>query len=562
MSLPARPAQEVGSSGPTNDAARPQAFNTLSDADRSTASAEAERVEAENREPRFTSLLFNKDPGESGLGHPSDRSFFSDLNLDQLIDAISGDREERELILSLLYGQLHDSDSIRFRLEIFRDLEDQELFGEIQQLVELLGRVRLHLAQLDKMHSKFQREGWFLNAVSIYCDVIHRLRKCLDAAPLRSRGLLQFRSFLTAYADSSTFSELATESRHQKDVLGEICYCVRIRGNRVEVSRYHDEADYSAEVLATFERFKQGSVKDYRVRYRGWPGMNHVGEQILDLVARLFPEEFAALDDYCERRRDFFAKAVRTFEREVQFYLAFLEYIKPLRVAGLSFCYPETSEESKEIFASDTFDLTLAKKLVGDGRAVVTNEFSLSGQERIFVVSGPNQGGKTTFARMFGQLHHLASIGCPVPGTAARLFLFDQLFTHFEREEDLVRMTGKLEDDLVRIREVLEVATSKSILIMNEMFTSTTLSDAQFLGKKVMQKVIDLDLLCVYVTFVDELASMGDSVVSMLSTIVPGNPAERTYKVVRGPADGLAYALAIAEKYDLTYDRLSRRLLG
>jgi hypothetical protein len=498
--------------------------------------------------------------GPAGL-EQDDLGFLADLRVDQVIDAVSAKQDQGELVARLLRRRVSDPGTLAYRHEIFRDLEDDRLRQALRVFGGQLDKVRGHLQQLAKMRSAQQRQGWFLDAAAIYCREVRSLAAALGSCPVAARGLLAFRGYLARYLTSSEFTALDADTRARVHDLGQIRYLIRINGLRVEVSRYDGEPDYSQEIEQVFERFRLGAVQDYRITFRGWPGMTHVGAHIAELVARLFSEEFAALEDFCRRHPAFLDPVIDQFDREARFYLAYLDYIQPLRAAGLSFCLPELSSESKEIAARDTFDLALAARLAGDGKPVVVNDFELTGPERVIVVSGPNQGGKTTFARTFGQLHHLAATGCPVPGSAARIYLCDQIFTHFEREEHIGDLTGKLEDDLLRIQAALRAATPRSIVIMNEIFTSTPLADATFLGQKVLAKVTELGLLCVYVTFIDELASFAPTVVSMASTIVPEDPARRTYKVVRKPADGLAYALSIAGKHAVTYDALRKRLL-
>jgi DNA mismatch repair protein MutS len=483
-----------------------------------------------------------------GLEIREEPDFFVDLNLDQVVAAVTAGKEEYDL-KPFFHASLHDIDAITYRHEVLRDLENETTFRHIKSFESRMRSLRAHISQIDKLHYRYEKEAWFLDAVEIYCDTVSTLSKHLACDDITSRGLCSFRAYLKEYEESAPFQSLLRETKELKADLSTVRYCVLINGKSVKVFQYDSEADYSAEVIATFERFQQGAANDYRINFREDPGMNHVEAQILSFVALLNPQIFGSLDEFCAKNGIFTDETITAFDREIQFYVAYLEYITALKRAGLSFCYPKVSDTSKEVFSRNGFDVALATKLVKDKAPVICNDFSLKGAERIIVVSGPNQGGKTTFSRTFGQLHYLATLGLPVPGSDARLFLFDHLFTHFENEENIKNLRGKLHDDLVRIKDILNRATGNSIMIMNEIFTSTALKDAIFLGKQIIEEIVDLDSLCVYVTFIEELSTMSEKTVSMVSMVSPDNPTQRTFKVVRRPSDGLAYALSIAEKY-------------
>ena len=507
----------------------------------------------------FSSILYDAWEADEQRESREAPQFFPDLNLDQIVDTITSGRNEYAL-KPFFYLPLSNVETIRYRQDICRDLENPDLLRLIRSFAEDMRNMRAHLALSEKRYYKLQKQASFLDAIEVYCSATVAFARGLVSAYPISKGLQRLRDFLVSYLASEDFRVLKGETEKIHADLKQIGYSLHIHGGRVTVDRYGPEGDYSREVLQTFEKFRQADPRSHRFKVPASFEMNHVEAQILDLVAKLHEEIFAHLDRYCRRYCDFCHEVIARFDREVQFYLAFLEQMEQLKMAGLSFCYPDVTRDSKEVQALDTYDLALAIQLIRAHKDVVTNSFYLKEPERIIVVSGPNQGGKTTFARTFGQLHYLAVLGFPVPGASAKLFLFDSMFTHFEKEEDIQNLRGKLEDELIRINDILEKATANSILIMNESFLSTTLNDALFLSREVMKRIAALNTLCVTVTFLDELASLNEKTVSMVSTVNPNDPLQRTFKVIRRPADGLAYAAVIAEKYHLTYDAVKARV--
>jgi DNA mismatch repair ATPase MutS len=508
---------------------------------------------------QFQSILFDRPDAGRRLDEGTAREFLADLRLDRVIGSIVGDRDDSGL-RPLFLEPLGNVDSINYRQDVFRDLENPALVAHVRSFSRAMRSMREQLAQ-GELLSRYQKLRWFAGAVSIYCAAVTDLTDALAMTNLQSQGFLGLRGYLESYAKSTEFAALVAETEKITADVASVRYRLHVSADQVRVARATDRADvdYAAEIDRVFERFKTDTVTEYSFTASASAEMHQLEGAVLDTVAQIYPRVFGELERYADRRAGYLDATIAAFDREIHFYLGYLAHIGELQASGLAFCYPVVSASSKAVSGSAAFDLALARRLHGSA-AVVTNDFYLADPERILVITGPNQGGKTTFARMFGQMHYLASLGLPVPGRDAKLLLADNILTHFQRQERVENQRSELEVGLLHVHAILELATLNSVIILNEVFSSTSLTDAVFLNRAVLARVSDLDALCVCVTFLDELSKLNEKTVSMVASVDPDDPAVRTYEVVRRPANGLAYAAAIAEKYRLSYESVKGRI--
>ena len=372
----------------------------------------------------FHSILFRSAEDRAPDVSPGAPDYFADLNLDQIVDAITAGREGYDL-KPFFHAPLRDIDAIAYRHEVMQALEDSRLLGIIKTFANSMQTMRRHLVQSDKLRYREQKERWFLDAVEIYCDAVNRLARDLSGEIFSSRGLAAFRDYAAGYAVSEHFTSLTGQT---KDLLADVAsieYCVLVDSPHLRVHKYAGEPDYTADVEATFERFKQREVEGHTFKFSESPDMNHIEAKVLELVGLLYPGTFIALTNFYAANKEYHDPGIMAFDREIQFYVAYLEHIAACKHAGLLFCYPRVTGTSKEIYSCQGFDLALARKLLGENSRPCLQRFShqgsgtnhrrfraepgrqddirphiravaLSGQPRL---PGPGQGGATVPVR-------------------------------------------------------------------------------------------------------------------------------------------------------------------
>jgi len=142
-----------------------------------------------------------------------------------------------------------------------------------------------------------------------------------------------------------------------------------------------------------------------------------------------------------------------------------------------------------------------------DTAPIVTNDVSMDDDGRIGILTGPNQGGKTTYTQMVGLCQLLGQTGLWVPAAQARLSPVDNIYTHYPVEEHLARGTGRFGDEAQRLSQIFAHGTRHSLVLLNESLASTNPGESLYIAQDIVRILRRLGARAIFATHLHELAA-------------------------------------------------------
>ena len=297
-------------------------------------------------------------------------------------------------------------------------------------------------------------------------------------------------------------------------------------------------------------------------------------DRILGAVARPLAK---ALGQYVRLQ----VQDLLSLEREIAFYLGAAQLFERLRERGLPICRPRLAPTAaRRLQVSRLYNVNLALGSSAErAAAIVGNDLDMDTNGRILVLTGPNQGGKTTFTRAVGLLQVLAQAGLYAPAEAATVSPADVVGTHFPVDEPGHAEGGRLAEEARRLSAIFAAASEHSLILMNESLASTSPSESLYLAQDVVRGLRLLGARAVFATHLHELGERVDAInrevegASRLVSMVAGiesngagtdgsGEVRRTYRIRPGPPVGLSYARDVARRYGISFEDIRAQLAG
>ncbi len=496
----------------------------------------------------FVSILNNRTVVHKDRSIPA---FLVDLNLDQVVEQIQA--YSLIPVKKYYYDLPEDTDCEDYRRAVYADVKNAQVNILLAEFVQSMEERKQALERKKKVELGVQQAVWHMREVAAYCDGLSKLYRGLLPIQLSSVGLQSLREYLGVYVSSEAFITMQKKAWKLSENLQSLCVKLTIENDQMIVTEER--------VSGTYDSFLREVLGEHNMQMRSPFSQNlslcDLEQEIVRRSASHLPELFDEIEAFYHKYREYQDEPLTLFGDEISYYLSYYTFQQKMELEGFAFVTP-TVDENRDMYAQGLYDLALACASLKSHKEVVSNSMVYGKRESFFVLTGPNQGGKTTFARSLGQLVYLCKMGLDVPATAANVHAFSNILTHFSVEESVETGRGKLMDELIRLKPMMHTDCRNAFVVINELFTTAANYDACIMGKKVLEHFIKQECRGIYVTHLKELTEAHESIVSLRAMLDEKNV--QNFKIQRHEAEEQAYAINQVNKHRLTYEQLKERL--
>jgi hypothetical protein len=457
---------------------------------------------------------------------PHQAALIQDLELGTLFDAMAGgDQFLYEVAERAVLSSLQDPEAICYRQQVLTDCLRQpavvrELYGiavEAIQRERKIWGVFMNSPDTILHHS--------LQVLELFLGILKRLRAIADnqAGRFRSEGFARFFAMLATELDDEYFLTVEAHLQELRFRRGALLSAELGKGNKGirYVLRRAPELNWR-------ERLGLGTGSGYGFTI---PDRDENGFKALEeLRARGINQVANALAQSTDHILSFFAM----LRAELGFYVGCLNLHERLADKGEPTCFPEpVAPGPRALAAQGLYDVCLA---LHTQAGVVGNELDADDRSLV-MITGANQGGKSTVLRSVGVAQLMMQCGMFVGARSLRASVVDGVFTHFKREEDATMESGRLDEELSRMSEIVDAIAPNSLLLCNESFAATNEREGSEIARQVVRALLDSGVVVFFVTHLFDLADgfYQQELATALFLRAERQPdGRRTFRLVKG----------------------------
>ncbi len=536
-------------------------------------------------------------------------SAWHDLGIDLLVAAFSGNRSHQQEIRTVFSQIIRDPQVIRYRQDVLEDmLCNSDLVEKLTALLPVIDALTDFSFQPERGLNRLHEVSWRMGELQSIIDCVEGLDQVLAEfqGKFKSQGLRGLLAAVRMLKEKPDYHSLV---RNLPEMLAKLQSCVsitigvnldpKLRPVQAMLLAVNDKPFTTQSLMGKlFGRGKEnaGIAPLHSVPQRivegpyAFPVDSELGWEVEPTMVPLFADLAKILEkttapiasklkEYTGVQSGFLSQ----LRQSLIYYLGTVQFIRRLQTAGLPMCRPDICDLRERLCRiKGSYNVSLAIRLGGsDGtqhlpKVIVRNDVDIMPEGQILILTGPNQGGKTTYMVGVGIAQLLAQAGCFVPGEQAQISPVDNIFSHFPIEEKPEANAGRFGEEAIRLEQIFEQVTGDSLVLLNESLSNTSFGESLYLAQDIVRILRRVGARAIYSTHLHELGNRVEQlnqsvngegkIISVVSSpIDEDNSAvqsgvHRSYKVESRPPLGQSYAREIAGRYGIRYEQLEKIL--